>query len=100
MRKFDAFECLFVSFLVTMELRKNSTKLKAQSWLHLYLKYPIGDALALYSEVVWTQMVNRSLQTEGTLLKLALFLVAHRHIMEQLEGHKFILGTTLQINYV
>ena len=67
---------------MTVELREDRTELEAQFRLHLELEDAHGEALALGLCVLLPEVVKSGLETEGTLLELALLLIAHGHIVE------------------
>ena len=45
-------------------------------------------------------MVQRRLQTESALLELTLLLVAHGHVVEQLQGNELVAAAARQIYYI
>ena len=45
-------------------------------------------------------MVQRRLQTESALLELTLLLVAHGHVVEQLQGNELVAAAAGQIYYI
>ena len=46
------------------------------------------------------QMLHAGLQTQGTLLQLAKLLVAHRHIVEDLESNELVPRTPTEVDNI
>jgi hypothetical protein len=45
-------------------------------------------------------MIQRGLQAEGTLIKLTLFLVAHRHVVKELQCDKLVSFAAVEVHGV
>ena len=100
MGKLDTLLSLFKSFFVTMQLRKYSTKLKAQFRFQLDLKDSHCHRLLLYDSIVSTKMIKCCLEAKSTLFKLALLLVAHGHIMKQLQSYELVSFASREVNRI
>jgi hypothetical protein len=61
---------------------------------------PHGEALTLHVSVVVAKMVKRGLEAQGTLVKLPLLLVAHGHIVEELQRHILVSLAPVQVHSI
>ena len=83
-----------------MQLRQYRTELKSQLGFKLELEKSRAQALVLQRCILKTEVVKRCLQAECALFQLTLLLVAHSHVVEQLQGYEVIPMAARQVYYI
>lgn len=87
----DALFCLLVRIFVSVQLRVNGTQLQVQAALEFELVDARRDALVTQTGVLpVVHLLEARFEAKGALRQLAELLVAHRHVVEDLQGDKLI----------
>ena len=100
MGDFDALLRLLQRFLVAVKLREDGAELQPKPRLELQLVDPDGQALVLLRRVIAAKVVESGLEAKGALLQLTLFLIAHGHVVEELESDELISAAPGEVNDV
>lgn len=92
---------LLVRILVAVQLGVNGTELETQATFKFEFMDAGRDTLVLQRFILLVvQLFRTRLETQGALLELTKFLVAHCHVVEDLERDVRVARAPGQVNYV